>query len=244
MRHPQRLRHAKMQQMRRTKPKVNTLPNPKNPAEKASFLEAAKTYRAHALKQKDTHKKRRFLNFAARYYEAAGEYSLATKCFLASDDVERALGSAVKAKNPKIFSNAFLEAGHEKDETARLLLTEAVELVDSEELIDARTFAKEVYELNRSVLAEALMMLVDGYMEGKDEKITLSVKSTRVLAESDPLAREINFVANKFLAKMPKPPSDVKAIPTRCPECGAPLPLKKKGKILECEYCGFLAKLN
>ena len=220
------------------------MPNPTKLAENGRFLEAAKLYQERALRQKDVHKKRRFLNFAGRYYEAAGEFSLASKCFLESDDVERALGSAVKAKNPKIFSNAFLEVGCGKDEEARLLLKKAVGLVASGEFVDARLFAKEASELTRSVLAEALMGLIDGYMEGKGEKIALSVKSTRVLAESDSLAREINFVANKFLAIVPQASGDVTEFPTRCPECGAPLPVKRKGKIIECDYCGFPVRLD
>lgn len=218
--------------------------NPKKPTEERLFLEAAKSYQEQALKQKNIHKKRRFLNFAARHYEAAGEFSLASKCFLASDDTERALGSAVKAKNPKIFSNAFLEAGQEKDEAARLLLKEAVVLVSSGAFADTRLFAKEAYDLNHSILAEALITLVDGYMEGKSEKIALSVKNTRVPAESNSLAREINFIANKFLTNMPKASGDVKTVPTHCPECGAPLPLKGKGKIFECEYCGFPVRFD
>jgi transposase len=118
-----------------------------------------------------------------------------------------------------------------------------LQLVDAREFAGARAFAKEAYDMGRSSLAEALINLVDGYLEGKPDKIASSVKATRIPGESDVLAREINFVAGKFLASVPKLSGEVK-VPTRCPECGAPLPLKAKGRVIECEYCGYPVRLD
>lgn len=221
------------------------LPNSEKLAKEGRFLEAAKIYQERASREKDEHKRRRFLNFAGRYYETAGEYSLSVKCFLESRDVDRAVGAAVKAKSPKVLSNAFAEAGYKEEETVRLLLKCGLQLVEARMFVEAHLFAKEAYGFGHSVLAEALMGLIDGYMLGSAEKVSASVKAVRVLGESDSLAREIGFVASKFLAAIPKGVSGgVKEFPSHCPECGAPLPVKRKGKIIECEYCGYPVRLD
>jgi hypothetical protein len=213
-------------------------------AKEGRFLEAAKVYQEHASQEMDEHKRRRFLNFAGRYYEVAGEFSLAVKCFLESGDVDRTVGAAVKGKSPKVLSNALAEAGYKEEETVRSLLKCGLQLVEAREFAEAHLFAKEAYGFGHGVLPEALMGLIDGYMLGSSEKIAASVKALRVPAESDALAREIGFVANKFLATMPKASGEVKEFPSHCPECGAPLPVKRHGKIIECEYCGYPVRLD
>jgi DNA-directed RNA polymerase subunit RPC12/RpoP len=220
------------------------LTNPEELAEQGRFLEAAKAYREKALREKDVHKRRRFLNFAGRYYESAEEFSLSAKSFLESGDVDRALESSVKSGNPKVLSNALTETEHKQEETVELLLKCALQLVEQKEFVKARTFAKEALEINRSRLTEAMISMIDGVLEGKSAKVASSVKATQFLGEDDSLAREINFVANKFLANMPKIESEAKEPPIQCPECGAPLPLKRKGKFIECEYCGFPVRLD
>lgn len=220
------------------------LSNPEKLVEKGRFLEAAKAYHEKALREGDVHKRRRFLNFAGRCYESAKEFSLSAKSFLESGDVDRALESAVKSKNPKILSNALAETGHKEEETVELLLKCTLQLVEQRELVEARTFAKEALDLKRSQLTEATISMIDGVLEDKPEKLAFSAKATRFHGEDDPLAREINFLANKLLTSMPKRESEAKEPPTRCPECGAPLPPRRKGKIIECEYCGFPVRLD
>lgn len=221
------------------------LPNPEKLAKEGRFLEAAKVCQEHASHEKDEHKRRRFSNFAGRYFEVAGEFSLAVKCFLESGDVDRAVGAAVKGKSPKALSNALAEAGYKEEETARLLLTCGLQLVEAREFAEAHLFAKEAYGFGHGVLAEALMGLIDGHMLDSSEKIAASVRALRVPAESDALAREIGFVANKFLATMPKGAGGgAKELPSHCPECGAPLPVRRHGKIIECEYCGYPVRLD
>lgn len=220
------------------------MPNAEKLAKKGHFSEAAKIYYDRATHETDEHKKRRFLNFAARYYESAGEFSLAVKCFLGSKDVDRALISAVTAKNPKILSNALAETGYEQDEIVRLLLKCGLRLVESRKFAEANAFAKEAYGFKHSIMAEALLNLIDGYMQSSSEKIAASSKVLQIPSESDPLAREIGFVADKFLASMPKITIEAKEIPTHCPECGAPLPARRKGKVIECEYCGYPVRLD
>jgi hypothetical protein len=220
------------------------LKNPEKLAEEKRFLEAAKAYCEKALRERDVHKRRRFLNFAGRFYESAGEFSLSAKCFLESGDVDRALESSVKSGNPKVLSNALTETGHKEDDTIELLLKCALQLAEQREFVKARVFAKEALDIKRSQLTEAMINMIDGVLEGKSEKVVSSVKATRFQGKDDPLAREINFLANKFLANMPKGESEAKEPPTRCPECGAPLPPKGKGKIIECEYCGFPVRLD
>jgi hypothetical protein len=219
------------------------LTNPETLAKEGRFLEAAKAYCEKALREKDVHKRRRFLNFAGRFYESAGEFSLSAKCFLESGDVDRALESSVKSGNPKVLSNALIETGHKEEETVELLIKCALQLAEQKEFVKARAFAKEALDIKRSQLTEAVINMIDGVLEGKSEKVASSVKATQFLGENDSLAREINFLANKFLASMPKMGSETKP-PTRCPECGAPLPPKMKGKFIECEYCGFPVRLD
>ena len=216
---------------------------PEKLAEEGRFLEAAKAYHEKALRERDVHKWRRFLNFAGRFYESAGEFSLSAKCFLESGDVNRALESAVKSGNPKVLSNALTETRHKEEETINLLLKSALQLAEQKEFVKARAFAKEALDIKRLQLTEAMISMIDGVLEGKSEKVASSVKATRFLGENDSLAREINFVANKFLASIPKTGNETKP-PTRCPECGAPLPPKMKGKFIECEYCGFTVRLD
>lgn len=220
------------------------LTKPEKLMEEGRVLEAAEAYRQKALRQKNVHKRRRFLNFAGRYYESAGEFSLSAKCFLDSGDMNRAVQAAVKSGNPKILSNALAETGHKEDETVGLLLKCALQLAERRDFAQARAFAKEALDLKRSPLTEAMINMIDGVLEGKPDKVASSAKATRFLGEDEPLAREINFVANKFLAGMPKVESAVKGPPTECPECGAPLPQKRKGKFVECDYCGFPVRLD
>jgi len=220
------------------------LPKPEELIEEGRFLEAAKLYHEQALQTKNVHERRRFLNFAARCYESAGEFSLAVKCFLESGDLDRALDSAIKAKNAKILSNALAETGR-KEEATKLLLKCALQLVEEREFGLARSFAKETLAFGHSSLALALINMIDGIIEGKSEKVASSVKVTQVSSEDADMAREINFVANKFLANMPKVSGGVKKVPTRCPECGAPFPQQKRhGRIIECEYCGFTVRVD
>jgi hypothetical protein len=219
------------------------LTNPEELAEEGRFLEAANAYREKALRERDVHKRRRFLNFAGRFYESASEFSLSAKCFLESGDLDRALESSVKSGHPRVLSNALIETGHKEEEMIELLLKCALQLVEQKDFVKARAFAKEALDIRRSELTEAMFSMIDGVLEGKSEKVASSVKATQFLGENDSLAREINFVANKFLASMPKIGSETKP-PTRCPECGAPLPPKRKGKFIECEYCGFPVRLD
>lgn len=212
--------------------------------EEGRVLEAAEAYREKALREKDVHKRRRFLNFAGRCYESAEQFSLSAKCFLESGDMDRAVSSTVKSKSPKILSNALAEAGHKEDETIALLLKCVMQLAERGEFVEARAFAKEALDLKRSQLTEAMINMIDGVLEGKPEKVASSAKATRFLCENDPLAREINFVANKFLASMPKGESGAKEPPSECPECGAPLPRNRRGKVVECDYCGFPVRLD
>ena len=220
------------------------MPNPEKLAKKGHFFEAADIYRERAVQEKDEPKKRRFLNFAARYYESAGEFSLAIKCFLASKDLDRALSSAVIAKNAKILSNALIESGYKQEEVVRLLVRCGLKLVSEKEFAEAQTFAKEAYGFGHSVIAEALLDLVEGYMQSNSEKVAVSAKTVQILTESDSLAREIGFLANKFLISIPKIAGETKEMPTHCPECGAPLPTKRKGRVIECEYCGYPVRLG
>ena len=232
-----------MQPLRYAQTKVDRLSNPETPAEEGRFRETAKTYCEKAQREKDVHKRRRFLNFAGRFYESASDFSLSTKCFLQSGDVGRALESSMKSGNPKILSNALSETDHEQEELIELLLKCALHLAEQKEFVEARAFAKEALGIKRSPPTEAMLSMIDGVLEGKSEKVASSIKATQFLGESDSLAREINFIANKFLASMPKTEGEPKPL-TRCPECGAPLPRARKGKIIECAYCGFLVKLE
>lgn len=184
------------------------------------------------------------MNFAGRCYESAEEFSLSAKSFLESGDVERALESALKSGNPKVLSNALAETRHREEETAELLLKCALQLVERKEFVEARAFAKEALDLKRSQLTEAAINMIDGVLEDKPEKVAFSAKATRFQGDDAPLAREINFVANKLLVNIPKNERETKEPPTRCTECGAPLPQKRKGKIIECEYCGFPVRLD
>jgi len=220
------------------------LTNPEKLAKDGHFPEAAKAYHEKALHEKDVHKRRRFLNFAGRCYESAGEFLLSAESFLESGDVDRAVESAVKSRNPKVLSKALAETGYEEEETVKLLLKSALQLAERREFVVARAFAKEASDLKRSQLTEAMLNMIDGVLEGKTERVASCVSSTRFQIESDPLAREINFLANKFLASMPKGEGEAKEPPTRCPECGAPLSQKIKGKFIECEYCGFPVRLD
>ncbi|MGQ9566377.1 MAG: hypothetical protein ACUVT5_07570 [Candidatus Bathyarchaeales archaeon] len=220
------------------------MPTPEELIEQGCFLEAAKLYHEKALKAKNIHERRRFLNFAGRCYESAGESSLATKCFLEAGDLELALASAIKAKNPLVLSTALAESGR-KNDIVDLLLKCALRLVEAREFGAARSFCKEALKFRHSDLATAMIYLIDGFMEGKSEKVVLSVKQARASNEDTTLAREISFIANKFLANMPKVPSQAKEIPKRCPECGAPFPLqKRRSKVIECEYCGFMLRID
>jgi tetratricopeptide (TPR) repeat protein len=220
------------------------LPNPEKLVKERRFFDAAKIYHERAVQERDDHKKRRFLNFAARYYESAGEFSLAMKCFLESKDLDRALASAVKAKNGKILSNALIEAGYKQEEIVRLLLKCGLRLVEAREFAEAHTFAGEAYGLGHSAIAEALLTFIDGCVQSSPERVIASIKALQIPSESDSLAREISFVANKFLTSMPKVSGSAKEIPTHCPECGAPLSAKRKGKVIECEYCGYPVRLD
>lgn len=220
------------------------MPNPEKLVKKGRFFEAAKIYHERAAQERDEHKKRRFFNFAARYYESAGEFSLAVKCFLESKDMDRALVAAVRARNAKILSNALVEAGYKQEDIVKLLLKCGLRLVEAREFAEAHAFAREAYGFGHSIMAEALLGLIDGYMQGSSEKVAASVKSLRIPSESDSLAREIGFVANKFLVGMPKVAGEAKEMPTHCPECGAPLPAKRKGRVIECEYCGYPVRLD
>ena len=233
-----------MQSLWKTETKVIPLPNPEKLAKRGRFLEAAKIYRERAVQERDEHKKRRFLNFAARYYESAGEFSFAVRCFLESKDVDRALASAVMAKNAKVLSNALVESGYKQEEIVRLLLRCGLKFVEAKEFAEAQTFAKEAYGFGHLVIAEALLGLVEGCMQSSSEKVAASVKTTQILSESDSLAREIGFLANKFLVSMPKVAGQAKEMPTHCPECGAPLPAKRKSRVIECEYCGYPVRLG
>jgi hypothetical protein len=240
----ERIGSSFVQPLRKAETKVITLPNPEKLAKKGHFLEAAKIYQGRAVQEGDEHKKRRFLNFAARYYESAGEFSLSVKCFLESKDVDRALASAVIAKNAKILSNALVEAGYKQEEIVRLLLRCGLKLVEAREFAEAHAFAREAYGFGHSVVAEAMLGLIDGYVQGSSEKVAASAKALRIPSESDLLAREIGFVANKFLASMPKVAGQAKEMPTHCPECGAPLPAKRRGRVIECQYCGYPVRLD
>ena len=220
------------------------MPNPEKLVKKGHFFEAAKIYHERAVQERDDHKKRRFLNFAARYYESAGEFSLAIKCFLESKDMDRALASAIKAKNAKILSNALFEEEHKQEEIVMLLLKCGLGLVEAKEFVQAHAFAKEAYGLGHSAIAEALLTFIDGCVQSSPEKVTASIRALQIPSESDSLAREISFVANKFLTSMPKVTGNTKEIPTHCPECGAPLPAKRKGRVIECEYCGYPVGLD
>ncbi|MEM2102289.1 MAG: hypothetical protein QXM22_02100, partial [Candidatus Bathyarchaeia archaeon] len=176
--------------------------------------------------------------------ESAGESSLAIKCFLEAGDLEAALTSAVKAKNPLVLSTALVETGR-KNEVVNLLLKCATRLGEARECGAARIFCKEALKVEHSDLATALIHMIDGFMEGKSEKVILSIQMARASHEDAELAREISFIANKFLANMPKVPNQAKEIPRRCPECGAPFPLqKRRSKIIECEYCGFMMRID
>jgi len=233
-----------MQPLWKPKTKVVILRNPEKLVKKGRFLEAAQIYYERATQERDEHKKRRFLNFAARYYESAAEFSLAVKCFLESKDMDRALAAAVTAKNPKILSNPLVEAGYKQEEIVKLLLTCGLRSVEAREFIGAHAFARDAYGFGQPVMAEAMLNLIDGYMQSSSEKVAASVKAVQVPSENDPLAREIGFVANKLLVSMPKVAGQAKEIPTHCPECGAPLPAKRKGRIIECEYCGYPVRLD
>lgn len=207
-------------------------------------LEAAEVWREKASGEKDVHKRRRFLNFAGRCYEAVGEFSLSAKSFLESGDVDRAVQASVKSGNPKVLSNALAESGHKEDETLALLMKTALQLSERKDFVNARAFAKEAVDMKRDPLTEAMVNMIDGVIEGKPEKLASVAKTTRFLGENDPLAREIGFMANKFSANMPKVEGGTKVPPMECPECGAPLPLKRKGKVVECAYCGFPVRLD
>jgi hypothetical protein len=220
------------------------LTNPKKLAEEERFLETAKAYYEKALRERDVHKRRRFLNFAGRFYESAGEFSLSAKCFLESGDLDRTLESAVKSGNPKVLSSTLAETGHSKEETLELLLRCSLQLLEARENNGARAFAGEAHNVGPSPLTDAMISLVDGVIENNSEKVASCAKATRFQSERDILAREINFVANKFLVSMPKVAREAKEVPDQCPECGAPLPPKRKGKIVECEYCGFPVRLE
>ncbi|HML03089.1 MAG TPA: zinc ribbon domain-containing protein [Candidatus Bathyarchaeia archaeon] len=233
-----------MQPLWKPKAKVVILRNPEKLVKKGRFLEAAQIYYERATQDRDEHKKRRFLNFAARYYESAAEFSLAVKCFLESKDPDRALAAAVTAKNPKILSNALVEAGYKQEEIVRLLLKCGLRSLEAREFTETHAFAIEAYGFGHPVMAEALLNLIDGYVQTSSEKIAASIKAMQIPSESDPLAREIGFVANKLLVSMPKVAGQAKEIPTHCPECGAPLPAKRKGRIIECEYCGYPVRLD
>jgi len=220
------------------------LPSPEKLAKEGKFLEAAKLYEEQALQTKDVYKKRRFLNFAARCYESAGEFSLAVKCFLESGDSDAALSSAVKVKNAKIVSDAVVAAGR-KEGATEFFLRCVLRFVEEREFDVARSFCKETLQLGHSSLAEALLSEIDGVMEGKAEKVASGIKIAQSSGEDIELTKEIGFVGNKFLANMPKIQSEVREVPTRCPECGAPLPVHMRhGKVIECEYCGFTVRLD
>lgn len=233
-----------MQPLWKAEAKVVVLRNPEKLVKKGRFLEAAQIYYERAKQERDEHKKRRFLNFAARYYESAGEFSLAVKYFLESKDMDRALAAAVTAKNPKILSNALVEIGYKQEEIVKLLLRCGLRSVEAREFTEAHQFAREAYGFGHPVTAEAMLNLIDGYMQSNSEKVANSVKALQIPSESDSLAREISFVANKFLGSMPKVAGQPKEMPTHCPECGAPLPAKQKGRIIECEYCGYPVRLD
>jgi hypothetical protein len=221
------------------------LTDPEELAEEGRFLEAAKLCCEKAQRERDVHKRRRFLNFAGRFYEAAGEFSLSVKCFFESGDVDRGLESSMRAKSAKVLSNALAETGRSSEDTAELLLRCSLRLLESHEWADARVFAKEAHDVGHSSLADAMISLIDGVIEGNALKVAACVKATRIQHEEDVLRREINFVAGKFLASMPKAVNEeAKEIPSECPECGAPLPHKRKGKVIECEYCGFPVRLD
>ncbi len=220
------------------------LPSPEKLAKEGKFLEAAKLYEERALQTKDVHKKRRFLNFAARCYESAGEFSLAVKCFLESGDSDSALDSAVKVKNAKIVSDAVVAADR-KEDAVRFFLRCTLRFVEEREFDVARSFCKEGLQFGHSSLANALLSEIDGVMEGKAEKVASGIKMAQSSGEDIELTREIGFVGNKFLANMPKAQSEIREVPTRCPECGAPLPAHmRRGKVIECEYCGFTVRLD
>jgi len=213
-------------------------------AKEGHVREAAEAYCEKASQENDPHKRRRFLNFAGRYYEAAGDFSQSAKCFLESGDVERALGSAVKSGDPKTLSTALTETEHKEEETVKLLLKCSLGLIEKKDFIKARAFAKEASGVKRSPLTEATVNIVDGLMENKADKVASIVKAIGPMGVNDPLAREIGFVANMLLSKMPKSDGAAKEPPTLCPECGAPLPQKWKGKMIVCEYCGYPVRLD
>ena len=158
--------------------------------------------------------------------------------------MDRALVASVKSGNPKVLSNALAETGHKEEKTIELLLKCVLQLAEQREFAKARAFAKEALDLKRSQLTEAAISMIDGVLEGKAEKVSFTVKATRFLGENDSLTREVSFVASKLLANMPKIESGARTPPTECPECGAPLPKKRKGKIVECDYCGFPVRLD
>lgn len=227
------------------------MPKPEKLVKEGRLHEAAEAYREKALQQKDIHKRRRFLNFAGRYYESADEFSLAAKTFLESGDLDRTVQASIKSGNPKILSGVLIESGHSDEETVRLLLKCVVRLTEQREFDEAKVFAKEASDWKRSQLTDATINLttaivgmIDGILDANPSKLTTTISATRRPSLDDPLAREISFVASKFLANMPKIEHTRTDPPTECPECGAPLPHKRKGKVVECDYCGFPVRLE
>lgn len=225
------------------------MPNPEKLAKQGKFYEAAKSFYEKANTTKSIFKKRRYLDSAARCYESAGEYFLATKCFLEAGNLEAALKAGMKSKKPEDLSKALIHHRN-TEEALSFLITCALDLMKQQNFVDAKKFCEEALRIEQSPLPEALMNIINGVIENSSEKIVNGLKISRAISEKNhDLATKITFIAKSILAEFSPAQLDVsrkekKPVISRCPNCGALLPKKKTySDTVQCPYCGCVVRM-
>jgi tetratricopeptide (TPR) repeat protein len=249
----QSARYATLPKMRYGKAGVDLhLPNPEKLAGQGRYQEAAELFRQKAINTKNLFEKRRYFDSAARCYESACEYTSAIYYFLEAENLEAAIKTCMKSKNPKNLSQALTQQMKAK-EIIQALVTCSLNFIREKNFIDAQKFCEEALSLNdESQLPEALMNILIGGREYDREKIVDGLKIAQTITNEDfYLMSEITFIGKNFLSEIPPDhaPSQVKkeerkTVELFCSHCGAPFPQQKLySKVIKCEYCGHVTKL-
>jgi len=230
------------------------MPYPEKLAKQGKYQEAAQLFQQRANNAKNSFERRRYFDSAARCYESAGNYASGIVCFLEAENLQAAINTCVKSKNPKYLSQA-LTKRVKKREVVRALVVCSLIFLRERNFIDAQKFCEEALGLGgESQLPEALMNILVGAIEYDQEKIVDGLKICQTIASEDfDLISEITFIGKNLLSEMPPvtvsairqvKQEDRKPVELLCSNCKAPFPQQKVySKVIKCQYCGHITKL-